>query len=160
MMSNIEEVIQMKFLVISDTHGIITDAVEFIEKEKPDYVIHLGDTAKDCEDLESIFPRQKFIFVKGNNDFWVDESKFPDERSFTICDKKFFVCHGHKFHVKGGLHALKAKALQENADIVLYGHTHSKYLEEGDMLIMNPGSFLTCGVITIDNNTLKAEIKS
>lgn len=150
----------MKFLVISDTHGHIINAVELIESEKPDYVIHLGDMVDDCEDLERIFPRQKFIFVKGNNDFWTRDGRFPEERVFSICDKKFFVCHGHKFHVKGGLYALTARARSENADIVLYGHTHAKYLDIGDMIIMNPGSYSSCGIIEIsDNGEIKAELK-
>ena len=156
----LKEVILMKFVVISDTHGFINNAVKFIEKEKPDYVIHLGDTVADCEDLENIFPRQKFIFVKGNNDFWTKSSLFPDERIFTLCNKKFLVCHGHKYHVKSGLFALKKKALDENADIVLYGHTHVKFIETGDMLIMNPGSHMTYGLIQIEDNATVAEIKS
>lgn len=150
----------MKFLVISDTHGYINNAVNIIESEKPDYVIHLGDMAADCEDLESIYPRQKFIFVKGNNDFWLKDAQFPNERIFTICNKKFFICHGHKYHVKQGLFMLKAKAKAEKADIVLYGHTHVKYLEEREMLIMNPGAHLTYGIITIQNDDVKAELKT
>ena len=147
----------MKILVISDTHGHINQATETIKNLKHDYCIHLGDMVQDCEDLESIFPKQKFIFVKGNNDFWVRDGRFPTERCFTLCDKTFFVCHGHKFHVKDGLYALKAEAAKNNADIVLYGHTHSKYLEEDNgIVIMNPGSVYSYGLITIEGGEVYA----
>ena len=151
----------LKLLVISDTHGNINSAVKAIEKEKCDYCIHLGDMAQDCEDLESIFPRQKFIFVKGNNDFWLRDSAYPDERCFELGGKKIFACHGHKFHVKSGLYALKARAKELGAHIALYGHTHVKHLENDSSLwVMNPGASLSYGVIIIENGEIYAEIKA
>lgn len=146
----------MKILVISDTHGYIGDAVEAIENEKCDYCIHLGDMAGDCEELELIFPRQKFIFVKGNNDFFLKSSQFPDERIFELGGKRFFVCHGHKYHVKSGLSLLKSKAVQNSADIILYGHTHRAYLETEPIVVMNPGSAGSYGIITIENGEISA----
>ncbi|MBQ4630793.1 MAG: metallophosphoesterase [Clostridia bacterium] len=148
----------MKILVISDTHGYIGNAVEAIENEKCDFCIHLGDMAADCEELELIFPRQRFIFVKGNNDFFVRGSQFPDERVFELGGKKFFVCHGHKYHVKSGLFALKKKAAEEGADIVLYGHTHRSFLETEPVLIMNPGASLSYGVITINDGKIESRL--
>ncbi len=149
----------MKILVISDTHGNINDAVKSIEKEKWDYCIHLGDMVSDCEDLEAVFPRQKFIFVKGNNDFWLRSSSYPDERFFTLEGKKFFVCHGHKYNVKYSLDALKAKGRELGADIILYGHTHSKHLEnDGKTVILNPGASASYGVIIIENGEIHSSI--
>ncbi len=149
----------MRYLIISDTHGRLDSAIAAIEKEKCDYCIHLGDMVQDCEDLQSIFPRQKFIFVKGNNDFWIRNSDFPELRIFTLDGKRFFVCHGHKFNVKQGLHALIAAAKKENADIVLYGHTHRQYLEKhGSTTVLNPGSGASYAVITIDNEDVKCEV--
>ena len=142
----------MKILVISDTHGRIMNAVRLLESGAYDYCIHLGDMVRDCEDLESIFPRQKFIFVKGNNDFWTRDASFPDERIFSLGEKKFFICHGHKFNVKSSLALLKKKAMENECDIVLFGHTHQKFLEEGKLLVMNPGSYESYGVITIDDD--------
>lgn len=149
----------MKILVISDTHGNINNAVAAIEAEKPDYCIHLGDMAADCEDLESIFARQKFIFVKGNNDFWLKDARFPEERFFTLDGKKIFACHGHKFHVKAGTYALKSKAKELGADIVLFGHTHSKHLEQtASLVVMNPGSRTSYGLIIIENGKINTSI--
>ena len=151
----------MKYLVISDTHGFINNAVKLIENLKPDYCIHLGDVVADCEELENTFPKQKFIFVKGNNDFWTRDALFPDERIFTLENKNFFLCHGHKYHVKSGTEFLKKTAKENNADIVLYGHTHTKKIEwDGRMLILNPGSVFSYGIISIDNNEIRAELKN
>ena len=149
----------MKYLIISDTHGNITYAINAIEKLKPDYCIHLGDMVEDCEDLERIFPRQKFIFVKGNNDYWIRNNSFPDERVFTLEGKTFFICHGHKYHVKGGTEYLKREAKQINADIVLYGHTHiQKHENDNDMVIINPGARDKYAVITIKNDDINVEL--
>ena len=149
----------MKIIVISDTHGNINYAVKAIENEKPDFCIHLGDMKADCEDLESIFPRQKFIFVKGNNDFWLRDSSYPDERFFELGGKKFFVCHGHKYNVKYSLDALKKKGRELGADIILYGHTHSKRIEnDGRSLIMNPGASAGYGVIIIENGEINSSL--
>ena len=149
----------MKYLVISDTDNSIGNAVDLIEKLKPDYCIHLGDMIRDCEELEIIFPRQKFIFVKGNND-WMKNSAFPEDRFFELDGKKFFLCHGHRFHVKSGVEYLKSHAKKLGADIVLFGHTHSRHIEwDEDMLIMNPGSTSGYGIISIDNGKVQAQIK-
>lgn len=149
----------MKYLVISDTHGYINIAINLILDLKPDYCIHLGDMAADCEELENIFPRQKFIFVKGNNDFFLRNSSFPDERVFELDGKTFFVCHGHKYHVKQGTEYLIRAAKEKNAQIVLYGHTHAKkIIWQNDILILNPGSRSSYGVIEIKDGNIKAEL--
>jgi len=149
----------LRYLVMSDTHGNINNAIRAIEREKCDYCIHLGDIAQDCEDLQNIFPRQKFIFVKGNNDFWLKNSDFPDLRVFNLDGKRFFLCHGHRFHVKQGLYSLIAAAKKENADIVLFGHTHHQLLEEHDgMKIINPGSYSEYAIITINGEDVQCEV--
>ena len=149
----------LKIIVISDTHGNINYAVKAIEEEKADFCIHLGDMKADCEDLEAIFPRQKFIFVKGNNDFWLRDSSYPDERFFELEGKKFFICHGHKYNVKYSLDALKKKGRELGADIILYGHTHSKRIEnDGGVLIMNPGASISFGVIIIENGEINSSL--
>ena len=149
----------MKYLIISDTHGYITGAANAIKKHSPDYCIHLGDVAHDCEELENMFPRQNFIFVKGNNDVWLRNNIFPDERFFELEGKKFFLTHGHKFYVKSGTQALKKVAIAKKADIVLYGHSHIQKLEEDDgMIILNPGARGKYALITIEKDTIKTEL--
>ncbi len=150
----------MKYLIVSDTHRYINNTISLIERLKPDYCIHLGDMASDCEDLENIFPRQKFIFVKGNNDVWLRDSRFPDERFFELEGKKFYICHGHRFHVKTGTDYLKSEAAKKGADIVLFGHTHRKFIEEnGNIVILNPGTYTSYGIITIKDGCINAQVK-
>lgn len=147
-----------KILVISDTHHNINNAIELIEKINPEYIIHLGDMIIDCEDLLTIFPRKKFIFVKGNNDFFNNDPLFPYERCFTLYNKKFFICHGHKYNVKRDLSMLLKKAKEENCDIVLFGHTHKKYLGLSPLVILNPGSYESYAIIEITDDKIKAEV--
>ena len=147
----------MKILVISDTHGYIGNAISLIEEMNPDYIIHLGDVANDCDELSGIYPTRRIICVLGNNDFFC--KSYPLERTAEIGGKKIFMCHGHKYNVKYGLHLLKKTARDAGADIVLFGHTHSAYIEEQDgMIVMNPGSTRTYGIITIESGKVQAQV--
>lgn len=148
---------KLKILVISDTHGYTGNAVSLIEEICPQYIIHLGDMAEDCDELISMYPMKRIICLLGNNDFFC--KSYPLERICEIEGKKIFMCHGHKYNVKQSLEPLKKAAKNINADIVLYGHTHRAYTEQlGNMIILNPGSTRTYGLITIENNNVKAEI--
>ena len=60
--------------------------------------------------------------VKGNCDF----DNVEDELIFDIEDKVIFLCHGDKYNVKYGLDEIEAKAKSIDADIVIFGHTHTK----------------------------------
>ncbi len=148
----------MKILVISDTHNIISDAVSIIEKLNPDYVLHLGDMCDDCERLEETFPDKLIISVRGNNDYF--DRTYPYERFFELGGKKIFMCHGHMYHVKSTLSRLMYKGKELGADIILFGHTHIAHLEEvEDMIIMNPGSLRTYGIIHIEDGKAEAKIE-
>lgn len=150
----------MKILVISDTHGYTANAEKLIKNGDFDYCIHLGDMADDCIKLQTIFPKQKFIFARGNNEFYItDDSLFPYERIFTLENVKFFICHGHKYNVKLSTSLLKSKALDENADIALFGHTHSPMTEnDGKITLMNPGNIFSYGTIEIHDKNAMCEI--
>lgn len=149
----------LKILVISDTHRSISDAVSLIEELKPHTVIHLGDMADDCDELRYIFPMQRMICVLGNNDFF--NKNYPLEVICEIGKKRFFICHGHKYNVKSGLSALRKKAEQEKADIVLFGHTHQSHISsENGITYLNPGSRHTYAIIETDSSgNLSAQIK-
>lgn len=148
----------MKILVISDTHGNISNAERLIQKLNPDYVYHLGDMCEDCRRLENAFPMKIIASVKGNNDFF--DKSYPSERCFELGGKRIYMCHGHKFNVKSSLLSLIYKGKEVCADIVLYGHTHRAHLETIDgMTVMNPGASNTYGLLEIDNDEIKAEIK-
>lgn len=49
--------------------------------------------------------------------------------------------HGHLFGVKSGIGGMRAEALSNGCDIMLYGHTHEAFTDYADGLyVMNPGS--------------------
>ena len=148
----------MKILVVSDTHHMISNAVNLINKLKPDYVFHLGDVCDDCRQLEELFPSVIIVSVKGNNDYF--DKTYPDERFFELGGKKIFMCHGHKYNVKMSMLPITYKAKELGADIVLYGHTHRAFLDNTDeMIILNPGSVGSYAIIDIteDNAEVKLE---
>lgn len=148
----------MKILVLSDTHGRLDTAEKLIEEINPDYTLHLGDMAEDCRYLEAMFPQKIITSVKGNNDYF--DKTYPLERIFTLCGKRFFMCHGHKYNVKSSLLALKYKGMEEKADIILFGHTHIPYTENTDGVIMlNPGSVGTYGIIELNESEVIASVK-
>ena len=41
----------MNILVLSDSHGNISNMEEAVEREKPDMILHLGDCWRDAERL-------------------------------------------------------------------------------------------------------------
>ena len=51
----------MNILVLSDSHGNISNMEEAVEREKPDMILHLGDCWRDAERLaERTFPWSTF----------------------------------------------------------------------------------------------------
>ena len=50
--------------------------------------------------------------------------------------------HGHLHNVYFDIFKLYLLAVEQQADYVLYGHTHSQYLEEYEgITFINPGAF-------------------
>ena len=149
----------MKALILSDSHGAVGNLIEAYENEKDiDMVMFLGDMHADIEEFSFAYPRVLVAEVIGNNDFFV--KSVPEDRVFTFGGKKVFMTHGHKYGVKYSAAALLKRAKEEGADICLYGHTHSRDLEEeAGVTIVNPGSARrSYAVLTADNN-IKVEFK-
>ncbi len=148
----------MKILVISDTHGRIDAAKELIDKINPDFTFHLGDMADDCKRLEERFMHKVIACVKGNNDYF--DKTYPLERIAKIGGKTFFACHGHKYNVKTSLNALRYRAQELGADIVLFGHTHIPFVDSAeDMIMLNPGTTGTYGIIEINEGKVNASVQ-
>lgn len=148
----------VKILVISDTHRNISNSVDIINSEKPDYVFHLGDMADDADELRYIFPRIDVIGVCGNCD-WPAFNNAPVERFLDIDDVKILMCHGHTYSVKSGVGGYVSAARERGADIALFGHTHIPLLDNmGDIIIMNPGTVKTYGIIEIKDGKADARM--
>jgi uncharacterized protein len=124
--------------VLSDSHRY-TWVVEKAVKALRDYdiIIHLGDNVQDVREITRHY-KGRIIYVKGNCDF---SPTIPSELVETIDGKKIFITHGHLYDVKYDLMKLRYRAMELNADIVLYGHTHISSIEYMDGIwFINPGS--------------------
>lgn len=129
----------MKILVVSDTHRDFDSLYNLIlNTPEAQTVIHLGDGEEELFKVRELFKDKKFINVKGNCDV---NSSSPETRIETINNKKIFITHGHKYKVKSNLYNVLMAAKQESADILLFGHTHTPFIDTYDSVqIMNPGS--------------------
>lgn len=129
----------MKILVVSDTHKDFDSLNNLILSNKDiQTIIHLGDGEEELFKVKEIFNDKNFINVQGNCDL---NSTSPLTRIETINNKKIFMTHGHTYKVKIDVYNVIMAAKQENADILLFGHTHMPYIDIYDNLhIMNPGS--------------------
>ncbi len=128
----------MKIIVASDTHGDSTRLLEVLARNKDfDMLIHLGDGENDFPDIQMLYPTKGLVYVAGNCDYGVH----PAEHIATVCGKRIFCCHGHRYRVNYGLELLAAAAAKNECAIALYGHTHVPRIETLDgIMIMNPGS--------------------
>ncbi|MFK5883955.1 MAG: metallophosphoesterase [Candidatus Izemoplasma sp.] len=125
----------MKIVVFSDAHGDKEAIERIIEWNKDaDYYISLGDSALNHNFLLDL----DIIAIKGN---YPRDPGFVYERRFDIAGKCLFLTHGHKYKVNKGIDKLYYKALEEECDIMLYGHTHvPKSQMVGKVLFINPGA--------------------
>ncbi|MBQ1372455.1 MAG: metallophosphoesterase [Oscillospiraceae bacterium] len=135
----------MKIIVFSDSHRHLEGMRTVIDAENPDYVFHLGDHDTDAEELMRDYPLLPIVPIRGNCDGWSDS---PESSVLQLDGLRFFLCHGHRYGVKYGFMQAVYAALEQNADVLLFGHTHEPYYEYMDapgqrtLYILNPGS---CG---------------
>lgn len=147
----------MKILVFSDTHFNSSDVVEIYYLENPDYVVSAGDFAEDVLELLNIDKSIKILAVRGNCDYY--DPNIPEELYFSLEEKNFYLCHGHRWGVKESTERLEKKIESEDIDVIIFGHTHIPTLIEvgkGGRLF-NPGATRDrrYGVIDITNGDMK-----
>lgn len=148
-------------VVISDTHGCKSSVEKLYEIfSENDYVIHLGDTSSDAQDILQDFP-YKTIVLNGNCDL----SKYgDDELTIRIENVNVFMCHGHKYGVKQNLSRLAHRAKELGCSVALYGHTHVPNICEIDgVTLINPGtmnrySTNTYCYLVVNGNNVVAKI--
>ena len=62
-------------------------------------------------------------------------------RVLILDDHRVLIAHGHTLGVKTGLLRAQYRALEMNADILLFGHTHVPLVDAASRpMMMNPGS--------------------
>ena len=128
----------MKILVLSDSHGNVDNMIQAAETVRPDRIFHLGDVMPDGAKLHARFPEIPFEQVPGNCDY---DTQTPPEKLLLLEGKRILLCHGHTLHVKNGLLSAMYTALQRQADVLLFGHTHKIFCEtRNGVAMLNPGS--------------------
>ena len=130
----------MKFIVFSDSHGDADHMIRAVRLEKPDLCFFLGDGESDLVRLQRRFPSLPVNAVRGNCDL---RSALPRAITCAAGGLRVFATHGHLYRVKydPSLHNLCEAALTENADVVLFGHTHEPFRDRlMGMELLNPGS--------------------
>ena len=152
----------MKIGIVSDTHksqNHINKAIPYLKE--CDLIIHAGDNFADSKYIYSM-TKVGIMAVKGNCDF----DNVEDELLFDIEEKLIFLCHGDKYDVKYGLDKIEAKAKSVEADIVIFGHSHTPLnFEKDNILYLNPGStslprgveYKSFLIMNIENNNIEIE---
>jgi len=145
----------MKIYIISDSHGDRGNAEKIAAMmQLDDKLIFLGDGLGDVEFLKG----ENVYKVAGNCDFAPFD---PCSMTPVIAGRKFYITHGHKDRVKSDLFRFSMSALEKNADVACFGHTHIPYCEyEYGMLMINPGSLgQGCyAVIEVKDNELSPKL--
>lgn len=143
---------------MSDTHRKLDRAMDLVHdfSKRIDAVIHLGDNTEDIDFIKRNYRLPVYV-VAGNCDYG---STAPHECVEIFEGKRIFFTHGHYYNVKYNTDNLLRRALEMEADVCLFGHTHSPYVHvEKGVVIMNPGSLTEprggskpCyGIIKIEN---------
>lgn len=136
-----------RLTVFSDSHGssgALREAIE-LHRRDTDCFIFLGDGCREAVPLLEDCGKA-YQAVPGNCDMFV--GGMPESLTLDLGAARIFICHGHRYEVKGSLSALAAAARERGADIALFGHTHlrlERYLPperdgERPLWLFNPGS--------------------
>lgn len=128
----------MKVLIVSDNHRDVNSLEELMDiyQNEIDLWLHCGDS-----ELDATHPVWKtFKTVSGNMDF---HSDFPSYRVEKCEDETFLVVHGHNHRIRTTFDLLADLAIENDANIVFYGHTHiAKVDKHREIYFINPGSIV------------------
>lgn len=131
----------MRIIVMSDTHKKYSSIEKIVFRNmNADMFIHLGDGEDDVDLILDKFPElsPRFIHVRGNCDYG---SLNGYSCVIPVESHKIYAAHGHLLGVNFGVDNMEKIAKENNCDIMLYGHTHCRFMKYDDgMYIMNPGS--------------------
>lgn len=122
----------MKILVLSDSHGRVGNLFDIVSLfPEVSTIIFLGDGLRDFEELKEmeVLNNKQIFYVSGNCDF---DIYGENEKLFELGGKRFYILHGHTQGVKFGKEKLLKAAKQRNADICIFGHTHTSYKDYKD----------------------------
>ena len=149
-----------RFLVISDSHNVRLPMEELYKQYPVDGIIHLGDHIADARWMRERTNGHPVYMVRGNCDGF---DGGMEEQILEVGGVKLLLCHGHRYGVKRGFSSLVAAGAHAGVQAILFGHTHSPYLEKRDgILLMNPGAlsspFRYFGILEIEEQTVKGAL--
>ena len=162
----------MTLLVLSDSHGRPDHVEEAIRRVRPDGILFAGDGLRDLTRVGDL-PCPLWA-VSGNCDWsptLIVNSLARDageEELITVEGIRILLIHGHKYGVKGNLLPATYRAMEREADVLVFGHTHTpvelRLLPHDErslvpvqkpLTLFNPGSIgsteASFGTITIRN---------
>ncbi len=127
-------------VALSDTHSrrepALTDTIR-TAIENADLVTHTGDftTKPSLDTFEQL--AEQLVAVRGNRDRRELHDRLPEQATAEWNGLRFLLVHGHR-HDDTSLSML---ARQEEADVVLVGHSHRPVIDSlGNHTLVNPGS--------------------
>ncbi|MCR4739713.1 MAG: metallophosphoesterase [Lachnospiraceae bacterium] len=127
-----------KIVIVSDTHRQNELLYRLLELLKPiDMLIHCGDIEGDNEGMIRRAECPVHM-VAGNNDYG---NMYPSLDVFEIEGHRVLLTHGHRYSIYRTLDPLYYLALENQAEIVMFGHLHVPVMEKKyGITILNPGS--------------------
>ena len=147
----------MKILICSDSHTRLDYFQKVIYLEEPEMIIFGGDHSTDAIDMSLVYSEIPFKIVRGNTDYFDKDTR--DIEIFEVNGKKVFLTHGHLFGVKSNLNEIEKKAVSENADICIFGHTHREYMKEIDgVTYLNPGALQDRKYVIYDGKKFEQKV--
>jgi len=154
----------MKIAVMSDTHGNVQLAVKALKQNgRVDRLIHLGDHYRDGAAI-GVGTRLHVDAISGNTDI-SSEQWAEREKILELDGVRILITHGDIYKVKLGIDRLLEKAIEEDVQAVLFGHTHLPMKQRiGNILFLNPGCILSnnssnsYALLGLTNGHLEGEI--
>lgn len=124
-----------KALILSDNHGKEKELATIINNHQDVHLkIHCGDSELSAHSAYL----KDFVAVRGNCDF---DDRFPLEEVIDLHGIRFLISHGHLYNIKSSLLQLQYRALEVEANIVCFGHSHIAYFDKHhNQTFVNPGS--------------------
>lgn len=133
--------------IFSDTHGNKKAMRGAMLDQGPfDMMIHLGDGVRDGE-VVSKETGTPFLGVTGNEDFGTG---FPEKRVLSVNQWSFLLLHGHQTEINPfqpkriwdeHIRHMCRLAREEDAGVLVFGHTHQTLLEiNHGVILCNPGN--------------------
>ena len=137
----------VKLLIFSDTHGHIENLITLFSWAKEhlppnDNIVASAFLGDGVADLSYAAHTTGFYsdwkIIRGNNDF---TSSVSSSAVFDLNGHRFFMCHGHHHSVRSGASRLIGASRDNNANVVLFGHTHVPFNKTvNGITLINPGS--------------------